>query len=100
MRYEEWYDKAACAFDSQPDDWYASVMPDDVPKYRPNIATRRELDKSLRAIQICNMHCPVRQQCENWILNSGTESEVKVHGIWAGMTENQRRRIYRKRRAV
>ncbi|MEO7397249.1 MAG: WhiB family transcriptional regulator, partial [Ilumatobacteraceae bacterium] len=34
--------------------------------------------------------CPVRRQCLTWALQTGQK-----HGIWGGMTDNQRRRLKR-----
>ena len=77
---------------------------DDGPDWRVSAACRDadpELffpDSDIRAARaqvktaklICRS-CPVSATCLNWALTSGQEA-----GIWGGLTEDERRRLYRR----
>ncbi|MGW4803054.1 WhiB family transcriptional regulator [Kitasatospora sp. NPDC004272] len=41
---------------------------------------------------ICNMRCPVREECLTWAL------ENKFHGVWGGYSEDERATLLRRRR--
>jgi hypothetical protein len=94
-----WMENALCAFDPEPDDWHPNRYPDDpIPPKRGLVApAERDLKKAERAIGICNM-CRVREECEDWILTKSGETEASADGIWAAMTPEQRRAIYRMNR--
>ena len=73
----DWHDHAACR-DAEPDLFF----PDG------NIRSARAQVKTAKLI--CR-GCPVRTFCLNWALASGQE-----HGIWGGLTEDERRRLHRR----
>ena len=76
----DWHDHAACR-DAEPDLFF----PDG------NIRSARAQVKTAKLI--CR-GCPVRTFCLNWALASGQE-----HGIWGGLTEDERRRLHRRSRS-
>lgn len=51
----------------------------------------RHIDVS-RAVAVCE-RCPVRIDCLSYAMDVG-----EIHGVWGGLTENERRRSRRKRR--
>jgi len=75
----DWHDHAACR-DAEPDLFF----PDG------NIRSARAQVKTAKLI--CR-GCPVRTFCLNWALASGQE-----HGIWGGLTEDERRWLHRRNR--
>lgn len=75
---ERWQDNAECRrpeYDKIRDLWYSDRKQGDV-QY---------------AVGICTTACPVRDACRQYALNRGEE-----FGIWGGLTERDRRRIFRK----
>jgi WhiB family transcriptional regulator, redox-sensing transcriptional regulator len=45
------------------------------------------------AKRVCKS-CPVRAQCSNWALSAGSS----LHGVWGGLTWNDRQRIRKAQR--
>ena len=74
-----WRDDAACR-DADPDVFF----PDG------DVRAAREQVKTAKLI--CRA-CPVKIICLSWALDSGQE-----HGIWGGLTEDERRTRYRRSR--
>jgi WhiB family redox-sensing transcriptional regulator len=72
----DWRDHAACR-DADPELFF----PDGDP------TSARAQVKAAK--QICR-GCPVRTTCLNWALTGGQQ-----HGIWGGLTEDQRRSLHR-----
>ena len=75
-----WRDDAACR-DADPDVFF----PDG------DVRAAREQVKTAKLI--CRA-CPVKIICLSWALDSGQE-----HGIWGGLTEDERRRRYPRSRS-
>lgn len=67
-----WADEAACA--SDPDAMY----PDKVPSASARLA-----------VAICG-RCPVRRECLTYAM--AVERTTAAHGVWGGMTADQRRK--------
>jgi WhiB family redox-sensing transcriptional regulator len=76
----DWRDDAACR-DADPDLFF----PDG------GIGSTRDQVKTAKLI--CR-GCPVSTTCLSWALSSSQE-----HGIWGGLTEDERRRLHRRSRA-
>ncbi|MET9497425.1 WhiB family transcriptional regulator [Streptomyces sp. NPDC006552] len=74
----EWRDRAACR-DEYPDLFF------------PIGATAAALAQTEEAKRVCQ-GCPVSVQCLRWALETGQE-----HGVWGGLTEDERRRLRRRR---
>jgi WhiB family redox-sensing transcriptional regulator len=74
-----WRNDAACR-DGDPDLFF------------PDGDVRSARAKVKMAKLICRS-CPVSTTCLNWALASGQE-----HGIWGGLTEDERHRLYRRSR--
>jgi WhiB family redox-sensing transcriptional regulator len=75
-RRPDWRDHAACR-DADPDMFF----PDgDIRSARAQVQTAKQMCRG----------CPVRTTCLSWSLASGQE-----HGIWGGLTEDQRRGLHR-----
>jgi WhiB family redox-sensing transcriptional regulator len=72
-----WFEQAACAT-CDPDAWYPAKG-----------AAVKE------AKRICNHCCPVRSQCLEYALATN-----QAHGIWGGLSVNQRRVLARQRDAA
>ena len=68
----DWRDRAAC-LDEDPELFFP------VGNTGPAIAQIEEAKK------VCN-RCTVREQCLQWALEAGQD-----HGVWGGMTEEERR---------
>ena len=79
-RRPDWHDHAACR-DADPDLFF------------PDGAIRSARAQVKAAKLICR-GCPVRTICLSWALASGQE-----HGIWGGLTEDERRRLHRRSRS-
>lgn len=77
---QAWRSRAACR-GTDPDMWFKALGQNY--RHGPDL------------MKIC-LTCPVRPECENWILNEvGTKSDPA--GFTAGMTPKQRARIRRER---
>jgi len=75
----DWHDYAACR-DADPELFF----PDgDIRSARAQVNTAKLICRG----------CPVRTICLSWALASGQE-----HGIWGGLTEDERRRLHRHNR--
>lgn len=76
----DWMERAACAglADSTNDPWFPPVG---------NAKAKTEM-----ARRICG-HCPVREECLNYAIEGRIE-----HGLWGGLTRNERRKVMRDRR--
>lgn len=74
----EWQDLAACSGED-PDDWF--------PEARDQIT-------AARAKAICDV-CPVSGDCLEYAIRTRQK-----HGIWGGLTDKERRREVRQRRAA
>ena len=74
-----WRDDAACR-DADPDLFF------------PGGDASSALAQVKSAKLICR-GCPVRITCLSWALDSGRQ-----HGIWGGLTEDERRRLHRRNR--
>jgi WhiB family transcriptional regulator, redox-sensing transcriptional regulator len=75
----DWRDGAACR-DADPDLFF----PDgDIRSARAKVKTAKLICRG----------CPVRTICLSWALASDQE-----HGIWGGLTEDERRRLHRRSR--
>ena len=77
----DWRDHAACR-DADPDLFF------------PGGGIRSAWAQVRMAKLICR-GCPVSITCLSWALASDQE-----HGIWGGLTEDERRRLYRRDRAL
>jgi hypothetical protein len=51
-------------------------------------------DEGIEAKKIC-AQCPVKDKCHVYIMNPKIEAKKKRYGIWAEMTEAERRRLKR-----
>ena len=62
----------------------------------PAADERAATGKARRAVakRLCGV-CPLRRGCLSWALDSGED-----YGIWGGYSENERRRLSRKLRAL
>ena len=74
-----WQDHAACR-DADPDLFF----PD---------GAMRSARAQVKAAKLICRGCPVRTICLRWALASGQE-----HGIWGGLTEDERRWLHRRDR--
>lgn len=74
--HETWMSKAACV--GQPVTWW----------FPENAAAYEEADAQ-KALRICR-GCPVRHKCLQWALK-----HTDQHGIYAGLTPQQRRQVRR-----
>lgn len=74
----DWRTRAACG-NEDPDLFF------------PNGTTSIAVDQAEEAKAVCR-RCPVAGQCLGWALETGQES-----GIWGGLTEQERRRMFRLR---
>ena len=72
-----WHDQAACR-DADPDLFF----PD---------GDIRSVRAQVKAAKLICRSCPVRTVCLSWALTSG-----QAHGIWGGLTEDERRRLHRR----
>jgi len=79
-RLPDWRDDASCR-DADPELFF------------PDGDIRSARDRVKTAKLICR-DCPVRTICLSWALASGQE-----HGIWGGLTEDERRRLPRRSRS-
>ena len=77
----DWRDHAACR-DADPDLFF------------PGGGIRSAWAQVRMAKLICRV-CPVSIACLSWALATDQE-----HGIWGGLTEDERRRLYRRDRAL
>ena len=75
----DWHDHAACR-DADPDLFFPGG---DIRSTRAQVKTAKLICRG----------CPVRTICLSWALASGQE-----HGIWGGLTEDERRRLHRRDR--
>jgi WhiB family redox-sensing transcriptional regulator len=75
----DWRDNAACR-DADPDLFFPA---DDIRSARAQVKTAKLICRG----------CPVRTTCLSWALGSGQE-----HGIWGGLTEDERRWLRRRSR--
>jgi hypothetical protein len=78
-RATDWRTRGSCSSHGEPDIWFAGRSGTDA----------REQTREAQAI--C-YGCPVIQQCGQWAI-----AEHEIFGVWGGMTEDQRRRIFRRR---
>jgi WhiB family redox-sensing transcriptional regulator len=67
-----WMGAAACA-NKGPDSWFSEVHP-------------------VEALRVCS-ECPVRDACLDYALSTNQE-----HGIWGGLTQEERKNVRRSRR--
>ncbi len=74
--HESWMSKAACI--GWPPTWWF-----------PETAVAYEAPETEKAKRICYM-CPVRHKCLQWALK-----HTDQHGIYAGLTPEQRRQVRR-----
>jgi len=79
-RHPDWRDDAACR-DTEPELFF------------PDGDIRSVRDQVKMAKLICR-GCSVSTACLSWALASGQE-----HGIWGGLTEDERRRLHRRSRS-
>jgi len=77
--WPDWHDYAACR-DADPDLFF----PD---------GDFRSARAQVKAAKLICRGCPVRTMCLSWALASGQE-----HGIWGGLTEDERRWLHRRDR--
>lgn len=52
---------------------------------------RQEVGQTAAARAVCT-RCPVRAQCLEYVM--ATESQVNRHGVWGGLTPDQRRELF------
>jgi WhiB family transcriptional regulator, redox-sensing transcriptional regulator len=75
----DWHDQAACR-DADPDLFF----PD---------SDVRSARAQVKAAKLICRGCPVRTLCLSWALDCG-----QAHGIWGGLTEDERHRLHRRMR--
>ena len=75
----DWHDHAACG-DADPDLFFPDGY---IRSTRAQVKTAKLICRS----------CPVRVSCLSWALASG-----EAHGIWGGLTEEERHRLHRRSR--
>ena len=75
-----WRDDAACR-DAEPDLFF------------PDAGDIRSTRAQVKMAKLICRGCPVSTTCLSWALASGQE-----HGIWGGLTEDERRTRYRRSR--
>jgi WhiB family redox-sensing transcriptional regulator len=85
---QPWTERSACR-DADPELFHS---PDGDRDNNEGAADRR--DREERAKAICG-RCPVRGECLTYVL--ATESPSSVHGVWGGLTEDERARLLRRR---
>jgi len=61
----------------------------------PDGTSGRHAAQAEEAKAICNTRCPVRDTCLDWALEQRQDS-----GVWGGTTEQERRRIHRRKARV
>lgn len=71
-----WQDRALCAASASPDDWFPDAG-------RPSARAVRNVESTCAA-------CPVRSECLAYAVDNGIR-----HGIWGGLSEEERRGIPR-----
>lgn len=81
IRAADWRDIAACRLDD-PEAWFAT---EDTTAGKAGVR---------HAIAVC-ARCPVLDACRQWALDTRQQ-----HGIWGGLTERERRAIWRRRGVV
>ena len=74
----DWRDRAAC-------------LDEDPELFFPIGSTGPAVHQEIEAKQVCG-RCPVREQCLTWALEAGQD-----HGVWGGLTEDERRSLKRRR---
>lgn len=74
-------------------DWRhnAACLTEDPELFFPIGNTGPALAQIERAKQVCT-RCEVREQCLSWALEAGQD-----HGVWGGMSEEERRAIKRRK---
>jgi len=91
---------------SEHDDWakrglcrglvhiFFQEVPEEIRGYKLRAAIRD--DYEVQAKKLCNV-CPVQAQCTRYSLGMDDPSTYQPYGIWAGLNEEERAEIYRRR---
>lgn len=87
-RPPDWKDEALCHQIGDMDDWFPATYPED------RSSRYRTLEPYHRAVAVCSI-CPVKSECLEHVMEF--ERGVLRHGIFAGLTPDQRVILQRRR---
>lgn len=79
----DWRDDAECRTHEDPDLWFPAGTS---APYQLQV---------LLAKKVCNTRCPVREQCLTYALQERLDT-----GVWGGLSEQERRRLHRRKAPV